>query len=58
MMELAIKYGATTADSVSIKTDLLVVGENAGSKLSKAQSLGIKIISEIEFWDLIKTSSD
>lgn len=53
MMETAIKYGATTTNSVSKKTDLLVVGEDAGSKLQKAEELGIKIINESEFWKII-----
>lgn len=55
MMETAIKYGATTTNSVSKKTDLLVVGIDAGSKLQKAKELGIKIISEEEFWQIINS---
>ncbi|GKX66021.1 3'-5' exonuclease [Inconstantimicrobium mannanitabidum] len=53
MRAIAIRYGATSPDSVSSKTDILVVGENAGSKLAKAQELGIKTISEEEFWDIV-----
>ena len=41
-------HGGKVADSVSKQTAYLVVGENAGSKLAKAQSLGIKAISESE----------
>jgi DNA ligase (NAD+) len=41
--------GATVTDSVSKKTTLLVVGADAGSKLRKAQELGVTIIDEDEF---------
>ena len=55
MMELAIKYGATTATSVSGKTDLVVLGEAPGkSKVSKAEQLGIQMISEKEFFEIIE----
>ena len=43
-----LSLGATPTGSVSKKTDYLIVGENAGSKLTKAQTLGVKIISEQE----------
>ncbi|MBU5591214.1 hypothetical protein KQI89_05505 [Clostridium sp. MSJ-4] len=51
--ELAIQYGGIVKSSVSKKTDILVVGENPGSKLTKAQELGIQILSEDEFLKLI-----
>jgi DNA ligase (NAD+) len=41
--------GATVTDSVSKKTTLLVVGAEAGSKLKKAQELGVRIVDEAEF---------
>src|SRR5205814_5054473 len=43
------KAGATVTDSISKKTDYLVVGEDAGSKLDKAGKLGVKTLSEAEF---------
>jgi DNA ligase (NAD+) len=43
------KAGATVTDSVSKKTDYLIVGEDAGSKLDKAGNLGVKTLSEAEF---------
>lgn len=45
--------GGEVADSVSKTVNLVVAGENAGSKLDKATKLGIKIISEKEFMDMI-----
>lgn len=51
MIIIATKHGAMCRTSISSKTDILVVGENAGSKLVKAQELGIEMISEEEFWD-------
>jgi DNA ligase (NAD+) len=41
-------------NSVSSKTDYVVVGEEAGSKLEKAQSLGITQLSEAQLMELLK----
>ena len=44
--------GARAGSSVSSKTDYLICGENAGSKLAKAQQLGITVLSPAEFFNL------
>lgn len=50
----AEKLGAKVAASVSSNTDLIIAGEDAGSKLKKAKELGIKIIDEAEWLTLVK----
>ena len=52
--EIIEKFGGKTSGTVSKKTTYVLAGEAAGSKLTKAQELGIKIISEQEFEDMIK----
>ena len=48
------RLGGNVVGSVSKKTDFLVVGEDAGSKLKKAEALGVKILKENEFLQLIR----
>ena len=48
------KFGGKTSGSVSKKTTYVLAGEDAGSKLTKAQSLGVTIISEADFKEMIK----
>ena len=52
--EIIERLGGTTSSSVSKKTDIVLAGEKAGSKLQKALDLGIKIINEDEFKEMIK----
>ena len=47
--DLIESLGAHAGSSVSKKTDYLVCGENAGSKLSKARDLGVTVLSPAEF---------
>ncbi len=46
------KFGGKTSSSVSKKTSYVLAGEDAGSKLTKAQSLGVQIITEAEFEEM------
>lgn len=52
--ELVERYGGKVSGSVSKKTDYVLAGENAGSKLTKAQELGIRIVSEEDLFQMIE----
>ena len=51
--KLVEKYGGKVSGSVSKKTDFVLAGENAGSKLTKATELGIAVISEANLYEMI-----
>lgn len=46
-------HGGQTANSLSKKTDYLVAGPGAGSKLAKAEKLDVKVITESEFLAMV-----
>ena len=51
--DAARRAGATVTDSVTRKTTMLVVGADAGSKLRKAEELGVRTVDEREFARLL-----
>jgi len=51
--ELIVKHGGKASGSVSSKTDYLLAGEKAGSKLTKAQDLEVPVLSEEEFLEML-----
>ena len=52
--EIIESFGGKASSAVSKKTNYVVAGENAGSKLTKAEALGLRILSEEEFVDMIQ----
>ncbi len=56
--ERLLTQGASVTGSVSKNTDLVIVGENAGSKLAKARQLGIAVMTEAEFLQALESESD
>ena len=52
--EIIEKFGGKTSGSVSKKTSVVLAGEDAGSKLRKANELGVRVISEDEFSEMIR----
>ncbi len=58
IQQLVRRCGGTAASDVSKATSLLVIGENPGSKVAKAQSLGVKTISAAEFLSMTSTDLD
>lgn len=55
--EKIVSFGGKVVSSVSKKTDFVLAGEAAGSKLEKAKTLGIKILSENDFLEMLKSAS-
>src|SRR5581483_3280036 len=51
---LAERLGASVSGSVSKKTDLVIAGPEAGSKLTKANDLGVKVLDEAQFLELVQ----
>ena len=54
IVELIEKHGGKASNSVSKKTSYLIAGEDSGSKLAKAETLGVKILNEQEFIEMLE----
>ena len=54
--EIIEKMGGKTSSSVSKKTDYVLAGEDAGSKLTKAQTLGIPVVDEAAFLNMLSST--
>lgn len=52
--DLIVKLGGKASGSVSRKTSFVVAGESAGSKLDKAKELGVKVVTEKEFLEMVR----
>ena len=50
----AEELGAKVVGSISAKTDMIVVGENSGSKLKKVEEFGVKILTEDDWLKILK----
>src|SRR5699024_7887795 len=53
LTSLLESFGTQVVSSVSKNTDVVLAGENAGSKLAKANALGVKVIEEKEFYRIL-----
>ena len=51
------KFGGKTSSTVSKKTDYVLAGEEAGSKLTKAQNLGVTILTEAQFQEMVRSGT-
>ena len=55
--EVIVAHGGKSSSSISKKTDYLVVGDSPGSKLAKAEELGVRVLNESEFKTLLAKGS-